>query len=45
MVANSLTKIALGTVAGGLGFGKVLARSIAASLAVGALGLLPALVT
>lgn len=44
VVANSLTKIALGTVAGGLGFGKVVARSIAASLAVGALGLLPALV-
>jgi len=43
VVANSLTKIALGTAAGGFKFGKVVARGIAASLAVGALGLLPAL--
>lgn len=45
VVANSLTKIALGTAAGGFKFGKVVARGIAASLAVGALGLLPALLT
>lgn len=43
VVANSLTKIALGTAAGGLKFSKVVARGIAASLAVGALGLTPAL--
>ncbi len=43
VVANSLTKIALGTAAGGLKFGRVVARGLAASLAVGALGLTPAL--
>ncbi len=45
VVANSLTKVALGTTAGGLKFGQVVGRSIAVSLAVGALGLLPALLT
>jgi uncharacterized membrane protein (DUF4010 family) len=39
VVTNSITKIALGTSAGGFKFGKVVARSIAVSLAVGGLGL------
>lgn len=39
VVANSLTKVALGTTAGGLKFGKVVARGTVASLAVGALAL------
>jgi len=43
VVANSLTKVALGTTAGGLRFGKVVARGTVVSLAVGALGLAPAL--
>ena len=45
VAANSLTKIVLGTTVGGFRFGKVVARSIAASLAVGALALSPALLT
>jgi uncharacterized membrane protein (DUF4010 family) len=43
VVANSLTKIVLGTTAGGFKFGKVVARGTVASLAVGALALAPAL--
>jgi len=43
VLANSVSKIVLAITAGGLGFGKVVARAIAASLAAGALGLLPAL--
>jgi len=43
VVANSLTKIVLGTTAGGFKFGKVVARRTVASLAVGALALAPAL--
>jgi len=39
VLANSLTKIALATTAAGFKFGKVVARSIAVSLAVGGLGL------
>jgi uncharacterized membrane protein (DUF4010 family) len=43
VAANSLAKVVLGITAGGIGFGKVAALGIAASLAVAALGLLPAL--
>ncbi len=43
VAVNSLTKIALATTAGGLKFGKVVARGIAASLAAGVVGLAPAL--
>jgi uncharacterized membrane protein (DUF4010 family) len=43
VVTNSLTKVALGTAAGGLRFGKLVARGTAASLAAGAVGLALAL--
>jgi hypothetical protein len=43
--ANSVSKIVLAMAVGGIGFGKVVARGIAAGLAVGALGLTPALLT
>jgi uncharacterized membrane protein (DUF4010 family) len=43
VLANSLAKVVLGIAVGGVKFGKVVARGIAASVAVAALGLLPAL--
>ncbi len=43
VVTNSLTKVALGTMAGGLRFGKLIARGTAASLAAGVVGLALAL--
>jgi uncharacterized membrane protein (DUF4010 family) len=45
VVANSLAKVVLGFAAGSVKFGKIAARGIAASLTVGALGLLPVLLT
>lgn len=45
VLANSLAKVVLGIAVGGVKFGKVVARGIAASQAVAALGLLPALLS
>jgi uncharacterized membrane protein (DUF4010 family) len=45
VVANSLSKIVLAVAVGGWSFGRIVAQGIAASLAVGALGLLPVLLT
>ena len=43
VVANSLSKIGLAMAVGGWSFGSIVARGIAAALAVAALGLTPAL--
>jgi uncharacterized membrane protein (DUF4010 family) len=45
VVANSLSKIVLAMAVGGWSFGRIVARGVAASLAVAALGLLPPLLT